>query len=54
MPVWLHRLGSPPYFYARSIVWVRWLAMFGALFMMAGLIGGLVLAPTDFEQGESY
>ena len=51
---WLHRFGSPRYFYcfaARVIPWLGWTCL---ALMMAGLYGGLVLAPPDYEQGESY
>jgi heme exporter protein C len=51
---WLHRYGSPPHFYrtaGRLIPWFSWLA---ALTGAAGLIGGLGLAPPDYQQGEGY
>lgn len=54
MPVWFHRLGSPPYFHARSAVWATWLGWACAVLMITGLIGALVLAPPDYQQGESY
>lgn len=54
MWIWLHRFGSPKYFYDfsnRAIPWLGW----GCLVLIcAGLYGGLVLAPPDYEQGESY
>lgn len=51
---WLHRYASPPHFYrvaGRLIPWCAWLA---ALIGAAGLIGGLGLAPPDYQQGEGY
>ncbi len=54
MWTWFHRLGSPPYFYRLAGVLVPWLAVLCALLLAAGLIGGLVLAPPDYQQGESY
>ena len=51
---WLHRYGSPPHFYrtaGRLIPWFSWLA---ALTGAAGVIGGLGLAPPDYQQGEGY
>ncbi len=49
-----HRLGSPRYFYAfagRLVPWLGWLCL---ALIVAGLYGGLVLAPTDYQQGDSY
>ncbi len=54
MMAWLHRLASPSYFYdfsGRLIPWFGWLC---ALALAVGLVGGLVLAPADYQQGESY
>ncbi len=51
---WLHRFGSPKYFFdfaTRAIPWCGWSCL---LLMLAGLYGGLVLAPPDYEQGESF
>src|SRR5260221_9405846 len=51
---WFHRFGSPPHFYriaGRLIPWFAWLA---AISGVAGLIGGLILAPPDYQQGEGY
>lgn len=54
--MWLffHKLGSPKYFYTLSgklIPWFGWLML---LLTLAGLYGGLVLAPPDYQQGDSY
>jgi len=51
---WFHKLASPPHAYriaARLLPWFGWPA--GAL-IAAGLYGGLVLAPADYQQGDSY
>ena len=49
-----HRLGSPPSIYRLAgAVLPYTLAICGALFA-AGLYWGLVLAPADYQQGESY
>jgi len=50
----IHRLASPPYFYGfagRLLPWFAWLTI-GLL--AGGLVSGLVLAPTDYQQGDSY
>lgn len=51
---WFHRWGSPPHFYARAARWMPWFAIPAALLIAYGLIGGLVLAPADYEQGQGY
>ena len=54
MWVWFHRLGSSPYFYARAPIWGRWFAVVAALLGAYGLVGGLYLAPPDYQQGEGF
>ncbi|MDH5407974.1 MAG: heme ABC transporter permease [Gammaproteobacteria bacterium] len=54
--MWLfyHKLGSPKYFYSlagKLIPWFGWLTL---ALIVAGLYGGLILAPSDYQQGESY
>ena len=51
---WFHRFGSPPFLYrfaGQLAPWTGWLCL-GLL--AAGLYGGHVLAPPDYQQGESY
>ncbi len=51
---WFHKLASPPHAYgiaARLVPWLGWPA--GAL-LLAGLYGGLVLAPADYQQGDAF
>ncbi len=52
--VWLHRFGSPPYFYRVARRLVPWFAWPALLLCVGGLIGGLVFAPPDFRQGEGF
>ena len=54
MWIYFHRLGSPPHFYRFSGWLVPWLGWICAGLIAAGLYGGLVLAPPDYQQGESY
>lgn len=50
----LHRSASPKYFYLFAGRLIPWLwALFGIL-LIVGLYGGLVRAPTDYQQGDSY
>ena len=51
---WFHKLGSPPHFYRLAGGMVPWFAWPAALLCVAGLIGGLGLAPADYQQGEGY
>ncbi len=54
MFLWFHKLGSPPHFYRIAGNWVPWLGTLFLLLLVAGLYGGLILAPPDYQQGESY
>src|SRR5210317_1189724 len=54
MFLWFHKLGSPPHFYRIAGKWIPWLNWIFALLLLSGLYGGLVLAPPDYQQGESY
>jgi heme exporter protein C len=51
---WFHRYASPPYFYRFAGRMIPWFAWGAALTGAAGLIGGLGLAPADYQQGEGY
>ena len=51
--VWFHRFGSPPYFYSVAGRIVPWLAWPATLLIIAGLYGGLVLAPPDYQQSDA-
>jgi heme exporter protein C len=54
MFLWFHKLGSPPHFYRIAGQWMPWLASIFLVLLFAGLYGGLVLAPADYQQGDSY
>lgn len=51
---WFHQWGSPPHFYARARRWLPWFAVPAVVAIAYGLVGGLVLAPADYEQGQGY
>lgn len=51
---WFHRFASPRYFYDISLWLSRWAAIACAIFFICGLYGGLVLAPADYQQGDSF
>ena len=50
----LHRMSSPVHFYRIAGKMTPWFGGFCVLLLLAGLYGGLILAPTDYQQGESY
>ena len=49
-----HKFSSPPYFYMMTGKMLPWLTAIFLVLMAYGLYGGLILAPTDYQQGESY
>ncbi len=49
-----HRLASPKHFYRIAGAFIPWLGGLTALLFLAGLYLGLVAAPPDYQQGESY
>ena len=51
---WIHRFGSPPFIYRLAGKLAPWLGVLSLMFLIAGLYLGLVRAPADYEQGESY
>ena len=54
MWLWFHKLGSPLHFYRLAGRLTPWLGAACVLCMAAGLYQGLVVAPPDYQQGESY
>ena len=51
---WYHQLGSPRYFYRFCEVVVPWLWVIALATLAVGLIWGLLFAPPDYQQGNSY
>ncbi len=49
-----HQLGSPPYFYRISGRLLPWFSLLCFGLIAAGLWGGLVEAPADYQQGDSF
>ncbi len=50
----LHKYGSPPTFYTLAGKLVPWIGGLCLVLMLTGLYLGLVVAPPDYQQGESY
>ncbi|OZG71047.1 heme ABC transporter permease [Hahella sp. CCB-MM4] len=51
---WFHQWGSPKWFYERSLVWSRWLGVIALVCIPAGILWGLLFAPEDYQQGNSF
>lgn len=51
---WVHRFGSSPIMYRYAGNLAPWFAALCLLSLAAGLYLGLVVAPADYEQGDSY
>jgi heme exporter protein C len=54
MWTWLHKLASPPHFYRIAGSLIPWLLWPAVILMAAGSLGGLVLAPPDYQQGDGF
>jgi heme exporter protein C len=49
-----HKMASPRYFYNLAGRLIPWLGVSCLLFILAGLYYGLIKAPPDYQQGDSY
>ena len=54
MWAFLYKLGSPRYFYELTGRWLPWIIALMLLLFAYGLIGGLWLAPADYQQGDAF
>ncbi len=50
----MHKYASPKFFYALAGALIPWTAAVTVLLLLAGLYLGLLVAPADYQQGESY
>ncbi len=50
---WLHKLGSPPWFYRMTGNWLPWIGAAAALLLGVGVTWGLLFAPQDYQQGHT-
>ena len=50
----MHQLVSPKHFYLWSGRWLPWIGGITVLLTLIGLYWGLVVAPPDYQQGNSY
>lgn len=51
---WVHKFGSPPFMYRVAGVLGPWFGGICIIALLVGLYLGLVVAPADYEQGDSY
>ena len=49
-----HKLGSPKSFYDISGRWLPWIAIASFILLTVGTVWGLVFAPQDYQQGNSF
>ena len=54
LTLWFHQFGSPPTFYRVAGRMLPWLYAIALLSGAIGLYGGLVVAPTDYQQGDAF
>ncbi|QNI02107.1 heme ABC transporter permease [Halomonas sp. SH5A2] len=50
----IHKLGSPKWFYYRSAALQPWCWGVAAVLLLVGSVWGLVFAPADYQQGNSF
>jgi heme exporter protein C len=54
MWTWFYRLASPPSVYRTAAALTPWFMTVAVIAIVCGLIGGLVLAPPDYQQGDAF
>lgn len=54
IPLWLHKLSSPPTFYRVAGIVRPWALALALLLGAVAAYGGLVLAPPDYQQHDAY
>jgi heme exporter protein C len=50
----IHKFGSPPYFYRLSTRLTPWFGWAALVLILAGVYGGLYVAPADYQQGDGF
>ncbi|HET7369498.1 MAG TPA: heme ABC transporter permease [Gammaproteobacteria bacterium] len=50
----IHKLSSPPHFYRMAGPLARWFGWIALVLIIAGVYGGLVWAPPDYQQGDGF
>lgn len=52
--LWFHKMASPAYFYDVAGRLIPWCIVATVILLLIGLIGGLVFAPADYQQGDGF
>ncbi len=50
----IYQLSSPQFFYQFAGKVIPWLSTIATILFLSGLIGGLILAPADYQQGDGF
>lgn len=50
----IYQLASPQYFYRCAHKIIPYLSIFATILFLIGFIGGLILAPADYQQGDGF
>ena len=50
----IHKYASPKVFYDLSFILSKWCGVICLIFFITGLYGGLIMAPADYQQGDSF
>jgi len=50
----IHKFGSPPHFYRLSTLLTPWFGWAALVLILAGVYGGLFVAPADYQQGDGF
>lgn len=51
---WIHKWGSPKWFFQISLPWSQALMAIALVMLSLGLVWGLALAPADYQMGQSF
>jgi heme exporter protein C len=54
MWTWFYKLASPPFVYDTASALLPWFTCFAVVTLGYGLVGGLVIAPPDYQQGDAF
>jgi len=54
MFAFIHKLGSPPHFWRLSGTMVPWFSWFAVVLIAVGTVGGLWIAPPDYQQLDAF
>jgi heme exporter protein C len=54
MWTWFYKLASPPYVYSVARALLPWFTVLAAISLGYGLVGGLIFAPPDYQQGDAF